>query len=291
MPVGDQRPVVLPGRDHPRRRRARWGRGWRRGTPCARPAGSRSACAGSAPLRTCAACHARFRDLARAPRSGPQAALTASRWNASTSILARSANGWHFATSLRVVRGAGQVVEAAELDVDPGGLEPQDRRDLGTGFHHAGGARGGRGRRGLLQFTRGAGSIDAASSAPDADAGSGRPSWTPSAGLSSSSGTGAAFMSWVPDRPAASAGVVLHFSHLMSGRDCRRRRGSRRARPCRTSRHPRRVVVVLGLVQPRGELLRLLLRLLDRLVLVLGFRVLGDLGLGFLQGVLGGLTV
>ena len=55
-------------------------------------------CAGSACLRTNAACHALFSDCARA-RSGPQAALTASRWNASTSMLARSENGWHFATS------------------------------------------------------------------------------------------------------------------------------------------------------------------------------------------------
>ena len=52
--------------------------------------------------------------------------------------------------------------------------------------------------------------------APDADAGVGPPLVDAIGGLSRSSGTGAAFMSWVPDRPAACAGVVLHFSHLMS---------------------------------------------------------------------------
>ena len=134
---------------------------------------------------------------------------------------------------VRVVGGAGQVVEPAEFGVDAGGLEPQDRRHLGAGLHHPGlqagrGLRPGPWRAGPASFSNGStiapsgsrccgtGVIAGASAAPDADCGVGPPLVEAIGGLSSSSGTGAQVMSWVPDRPAASAGVVWHLEQSIS---------------------------------------------------------------------------
>ena len=130
----------------------------------------------------------------------------------------------------------------------------------------------------------GAGSMSAASSASEAACGVGPDFVDAIGGLSSRSGTGAACMSWVPARPAASAGVVLHFSHLMSGTGLSPPTWTQACAPLQDeSSSASESPSSLGLFSHGGSFFGFFFGLLDRLRLVLRFRVLGDVRLGLLD--------